>query len=83
LGRDAEPIGCQTPADTVEAGIGVLQREIQVTGGRALEAGDLAAHPYRIEAPFNVSLQRLREFADGQDRQVVATCVDDRMTAHE
>ncbi len=83
LGRDAEPVGCKTPAHAVEAGIGVFQREIQVTGGGALEAADFAAHPHRIEASFDVSLQRLRQLADGQDRQVVATRVDGRMATHE
>ena len=83
LRRDAEPVGGEPPADAVEAGVGILQREVQVTGRGALEAGNLAAHPNGIETLFDVAFQRLRQLADGEDGQVVAPGLDARIAAHE
>ena len=72
LRGDAEPPGGAAPADRVEHRARVLEREIEVAGGGALEARDLAAHADELEAALERSLDRLGHLGDREDRQVGA-----------
>src|SRR4029453_4106649 len=63
----AQALERQPPDHGVEAGAGVLQREIAVPGaGRALETGNLAAHPDVLEVLLNRTPQGEGELGDSE-----------------
>ena len=72
LGRDPEASGGAAPAHRVQDRVLVLEREIEVAGGGALEARDLAAHADELEAALERPLDRLGDLRDRNDRQVGA-----------
>jgi hypothetical protein len=61
LGLKAEP--GVAPAHRIEHGVGVLEREIAMTGGMALEAGNLAAHADIGEILLDRALQQRGDLA--------------------
>ena len=65
LGLDAHAAEHALPDHRVEAGVGILEREIDVAGRmRAAIAGDLAAHPHIAEAVLDRALEGARQLAD-------------------
>ncbi len=63
LGLDLKAQRGAAPAHGVEHRLGVLEGEIAMARGVALEAGDLAAHPNIGEALLDPALQRRRKLA--------------------
>ena len=60
------------PNDGIDAGRIVLQREVAMARGMALESGYLAADTHLSEGIFDGALERSRKLADGQWRRIVA-----------
>src|SRR5690606_28901533 len=54
------------PADRVDHGVGILEREITMPGRVPLPARDLAPHPDVREALLDRALQRKAELGDGE-----------------
>ena len=53
------------PDDAGDLGALVLQREVDVAGGVALQFGDLAAHPHAAEIALQRALHRAGDLRDG------------------
>jgi hypothetical protein len=71
LRLEGEPLRPALPHHPVEHGIVVLERQIEMARGRALEARNLAAQANMAEAILHRALEQARQFADTERRRVV------------
>src|SRR5262249_39093312 len=67
LQLELEPPRLVAEEDGREAGVAVLQGEVEVARARHLEVRDLAAHPDVEEAPSQDALDLAGQFGDGVD----------------
>jgi hypothetical protein len=72
LRRHPEPHRGRAPADRLDTGRLVLQHHVEMAGGRALEAGNLAPHANLTECILDRPLERSRQIADAERRRIVA-----------
>ncbi len=82
LGADGEARSRVPPADAVEDGVLVLEREIQMSGPGPLEPAEFAAHPNEVECTLDAALERVRDLPDRQYGLVVIGTVGVRMVRH-
>ena len=71
LGLEGQALSGGPPADGIQTGARVLEREIEMPRGRPLEARDLAAHPDVAVGVLERPLERARQLADRELGDVV------------
>jgi hypothetical protein len=64
FGAERKLGGDAFPHDAIDDGIGILQCQIDMAGGGALEAGNLPAHADMAILVLHRALERMGEFAD-------------------
>ena len=63
---DCQTLGGHAPAHPIQLRFLILEREIEMAAGRALEAADFAPHPHAFEIAFQGAFDRLADLADGE-----------------
>src|SRR4029077_1292038 len=66
LRGDSQTLGGHAPAHPVQLRLLILEGEIEVAGGCALESADFAANPHPFEIAFQGAFNRLADLADGE-----------------
>jgi len=72
LGPECQAGRAATPQHPVDAGVGVLQRQVAMARGMALPPRNLAAHADMAERALDRALERARNLADRERGRVVA-----------
>ena len=73
LDGESQPPRLRAEEHGIDAGVGVLEREVEVTAGGRAQIRDLALHQHGGKAPFENGLQLAGQLGDGVDARTVGS----------